>query len=265
MWSDALSPVRWLVRGTLFLWHATVNLAVALALMGPWGRRTVLWGRPLSEWALTFWSNGTCRLFGIVPRWSGQLADGPVLVVSNHLSWADIQLMHCVGPVSFVAKAEIGDWPVFGFLANRGGTIYHKRGCHDSASSVFGQVLAHLEGGGRVAVFPEGGVLPGSHVHRFHARMFKVAQETQCAIQPAMVRYLSDRRRDDDAGFRDGEPFVPNLVRMMGRRSVVADLQFLEPFEPEGLPRKQLAARAEAAVREAYDAPVALDGEPSVA
>jgi 1-acyl-sn-glycerol-3-phosphate acyltransferase len=167
--------------------------------------------------------------------------------------------------VSFVAKAEIGNWPLFGFLADRGGTIYHKRGCHDSASGVVGQVLEHLADARRVGVFPEGGVLPGSHVHHFHARMFKVAQEANCPIQPAMVRYLRDGRRDDDAGFRDGEPFLPNLVRMMGRRSVLADLQFLEPFAPEDLPRKQLAARAEAAVRDAYEAPVAVDGEPSIA
>ena len=40
-----------------------------------------------------------------------------VLVVSGHVSWVDIFAIGAVMPGSFVAKAELIDWPALGVLA----------------------------------------------------------------------------------------------------------------------------------------------------
>jgi len=256
MWSDALTPLRWLLRGSLFLLHATFGLVPAVAAQSDLGRSLRVRGRSLDVVLLNWWSRWTCRLFGLDPVVRGAPIDGPVLIVANHLSWADIQALHSVAPMSFVAKAEISRWPVFGFLANAGGTIYHQRGSHDSSHGVMAQVMDKLADGGRVAVFPEGGILPGPGVKHFHARMFKVAQEAGCVVQPTMIRYVRDGRTDPDVTFLPTENFLQNLVRLMGRPASRAEVVFLAPFEPGALPRKALARRAEAAVREAYDAPV---------
>jgi 1-acyl-sn-glycerol-3-phosphate acyltransferase len=257
MWFDALSPVRWLLRGSLFMLHATVGLVPAVLAQGRLGRAVRVGGRSLDVVLLNWWSRWTCRLFGLNPVVRGSVADGPVLIVANHLSWADIQAMHSVAPMSFVAKAEISRWPVFGFLANAGGTIYHQRGSHDSSHGAMGQVMDKLADGGRVAIFPEGGIFAPPEVKRFHARMFKVAQEAQCPIQPVMIRYVRDGRRDESVTFLPRENFLQNLVRLMGRPASQAELTFLDPFLPGDQPRKALAAKAEAAVREAFEAPVA--------
>lgn len=263
MWTDALSPLRWLLRGSLFLLHATFGLVPAVLAQGRLGRVTRFGDRTLDVILLNWWSGWTCRLFGLYPEVRGEPADGPVLIVANHLSWADIQAMHSVAPMSFVAKAEISRWPVFGLIANAGGTIYHQRGSHDSSHGAMGQVMDKLASGGRVAVFPEGGIFAPPEVKRFHARMFKVAQESQCAIQPVMIRYVRDGLRDDEVTFMPRENFLQNLVRLMGRPASRAQLVFLEPFQPGDQPRKALAARAETAVREAFEAPVA--GMPATA
>ena len=255
MWTDVFTPLRWLIRGSLFFLHATVILVPCLLLLA-FGSGVRIGGRSLDVWALNFWSLWTCRLFGLWPTVRGELADGPLLVVANHVSWADIQALHSVAPMSFVAKAEIGEWPLFGFLASRGGTIYHKRGSHDSSAGVMAQVHEKLDSGGRVAVFPEGGIFPGEEIKHFHARMFKVAQDSGCPVQPTMIRYTRNGQRDAETTFLEGENFMVNLARLMGRPGCRAEIAFLEPFPSGDLPRKALAARAEAAVREAYDAPV---------
>lgn len=256
MWYDAFSPLRWLLRGAAFAVHATLGLIPAVLSQSALGRRIRVGRRTLDVVLLNAWSRWTCRLFGLDPAPRGALLDGPVLVVANHLSWADIQALHSVAPMSFVAKAEISRWPVFSTLANAGGTIYHQRGSHDSAHGVMAQAQAKLAAGGRIAIFPEGGIFPPAEVKRFHARMFKVAQEAGCPIQPVMIRYVRGGRRDPEVTFLPGENFLKNLVRLMGRPASRAELLFLEPFEPGDLPRKALALRAERAVRDAFDAPV---------
>lgn len=256
MWTDALSPLRWLLRGLAFLLHATVGLVPAVLLQGRLGQSIRIGERSLALIMLNWWSGWTCRLFGLHPKIIGTPAPGPVLIVANHLSWADIQAMHSVAAMSFVAKAEISRWPVFRTLANAGGTIYHQRGSHSSSHGAMSQVMDKLADSGRVAVFPEGGILPGTDVKRFHARMFKVAQEAQCPVQPVMIRYVRNGERDPEVTFLPGESFLQNLVRFMGRPASTAEIVFLEPFAPGDQLRKTLAQRAENAVRSAYEAPV---------
>src|SRR5262249_34594964 len=41
----------------------------------------------------------------------------PTLFVCNHTSYLDITVLGSIIPGSFVAKAEVGNWPLFGTLA----------------------------------------------------------------------------------------------------------------------------------------------------
>ncbi len=257
MWTDMLTPLRWLLRGPLFLLHATVLLLPCLLLLR-FGKGCQFGERSLATLALTFWSRWACRLFGLWPSVQGAPAPGPILLVANHISWADIPLLHSVAPMSFVGKAEISRWPVFGFLADAGGTIYHERGSHDSSAGVMRQLQERLDQAGRVAVFPEGGIFPGQPPRPFHARMFKIAQEAECAVQPAMIRYLRKGQLDADVSFRPGEHFLVNILRLLGRPGCRAELRFLDAFHAGDQPRKALAQRAEAEVRTAYHAPIGI-------
>jgi 1-acyl-sn-glycerol-3-phosphate acyltransferase len=255
MWTDALSPLRWLLRGSGFLLHGTLGVVAAVLAQGRIGHAIKLGDRSLALIMMNWWSGWTCRLFGLKPTIYGRPSDGPVLIVANHLSWADIQALHSVAAMSFIAKAEISRWPVMRTIANAGGTIYHQRGSQDSQHGALAQAMQRLADGGRVAIFPEGGIFGGTEVKRFHARMFKLAQDSGCLVQPVMIRYVRNGERDPQITFLPGENFLKNLIRFMGRPACRAEVAFLEPFEPGDQYRKTLAGRAEAAVREAYDSP----------
>jgi 1-acyl-sn-glycerol-3-phosphate acyltransferase len=255
MWTDALSPLRWLLRGSAFLLHGTVGVVAAVLAQGRLGHAIKFGDRSLALILMNWWSGLTCRLFGLKPTVYGKPEDGPVLIVANHLSWADIQALHSVAAMSFIAKAEISRWPVMRNIANAGGTIYHQRGSHDSQHGALAQAMNRLAAGGRVAIFPEGGIFGGTEVKRFHARMFRLAQDSGCPVQPVMIRYVRDGARDPEITFLPGESFLQNLIRFMGRPACRAEVAFLEPYPPADLPRKALASRAEAAVRAAYDSP----------
>jgi 1-acyl-sn-glycerol-3-phosphate acyltransferase len=82
----------------------------------------------------------------------------PQLFVGNHISYIDIVvLMRSVENISFVAKAEVAKWPIFGAGAKRAGTVFLQRGDKNSRREVreqLGRVLTETES--RIAVFPSG-------------------------------------------------------------------------------------------------------------
>jgi len=191
--------------------------------------------------------------FGINVKTRGAAADGPVLMTANHISWLDILALHTEVAVSFVAKAEIDEWPIFNYIARTGGSIFHRRGSHDSAADVVSAMIHSLEQGRRVAIFPEGGILPGAEVRVFHARMFRAAVDVGCPVQPVSVRYMRNGKRDDDILFRKDESMLANFARLLTRPGAVADVHFLPPIESKDQPRRVLADAARAAVVSSYD------------
>jgi len=69
-----------------------------------------------------------CRLMGVRVHLSGAtVADGPMLLVSNHISWVDIPVLASIAPLSFVAKREVSTWPFVSSLAKLQRTIFIDR------------------------------------------------------------------------------------------------------------------------------------------
>jgi hypothetical protein len=52
---------------------------------------------------------------------------GPVLVVSNHVSWLDILVINAARPCRFVSKADVKSWPLLGRLVEEAGTLFIER------------------------------------------------------------------------------------------------------------------------------------------
>ena len=247
------SILRFIFRTTLFVLFLVLLLFPILLLINHYQRRNTELGwkkagtvsSTLAIWLLWF--------FGVRVRTTGTLAQGPVLITANHISWLDILALHSGGAMGFVAKAEIEQWPVFCFIARTGETIFHQRGSHDSASDVISLMVRRLEEGRRVAIFPEGGILPGAEVRVFHARMFRAAIDAGCPVQPAMVRYLRNGRRDDGILFRKDESMLENFARLLARPGALADVHYLPPMSSTGKPRRALADAARAAVISRYE------------
>lgn len=246
------APWRLIYRVPLFLLHLLVATPLTVLAQTPPFQRWRLGSRSVAEHFLRGWSYGLCRLFAVRPVVHGCLPVAPHLVVANHLSWLDIQLMHSVGAMSFVAKAEIARWPLMGFLAKAGGTVFHQRGSHDSASGVLRLMRERLADGRHVAIFPEGGIRPGPGIKRFHPRLFRAAVDSGCPVQPVMLRYLDRGALDHDITFRPGENLVMNMLRLLARPPVVGELRMLAPIDARGQGRDVLARAAYEAIEQAY-------------
>jgi 1-acyl-sn-glycerol-3-phosphate acyltransferase len=246
--------LRLLYRVPMVLLHTVLGLPLTVLCQGAAGRALKIGGRTLDERTLTWWAGTACRIFGLERRVRGELDSGPLLVAANHISWIDIQLLHSLGPMGFVAKAEIDAWPVVGWMARAGQTVFHQRGSHDSASDALATMTERLQAGGRVAIFPEGGILPGDGIKRFHARMFGAAISTGARVQPVTLRYSRGGKLYGDITFRPREQFLGNFLRLLAQRKCVAEVHLLAPVAAAGMQRRELAAATESAVRAAFEA-----------
>ncbi len=245
--------LRLLYRIPWLLVHMLIGLPLTLLSIATPVRAIRLDARSLDDIMLNWWSGMTCRIFGLERSIQGRFQPGAQLVVANHISWLDIQLLHSISPMGFVAKAEIQNWKLAGKAASIGGTVFHQRGSHDSSSGVLTLMVQRLAQGRKVAIFPEGGILPGDGVKRFHARLFAAAIETNLPVQPVMIRYLRDGRHYPDMTFLRGEHFMANLFRLLRQRRCIAEVSILPAIDPAGKRRRELALEAEAVVRAAFE------------
>jgi len=251
---DALRPLRYLWRVPLLLLHVLLGIVLA-ALVMSWNRHRVMRnGRePFAHRLIRWWSRVLMRIFGLRSvRFGRPLAD-PVLFVANHTSWIDIELLHSQRAACFVAKAEIAHWPLVGWLAACGGTIFHRRGSNHSLAAVMQTMVQRLRAGRSVAVFPEGGTGHGGVLKVFHARIFQAALDAQVPVQPVALRFTRHGRRLVDAGFRENENFMQNFLRLLGGPPMDAEVHFLEPVPASPDARRKMAELSRERIGAALD------------
>jgi lyso-ornithine lipid O-acyltransferase len=248
---DRLRPLRYLWRVPLLLLHIVFGV-VLCALILSWTNGVMRNGRePFGHRTIRLWSIILLRIFGFRSRRIGKPLADPVLFVANHTSWLDIELLHTQRAACFVAKAEIANWPLVGWMAARGGTIFHRRGSNHSLAAVMQVMVQRLQAGRSVAVFPEGGTGHNGVLRVFHARIFQAALDAGVPVQPVALRFASEGRRVLDVGFRETETFVANILRLLGAPGMDAEVHFLEPVPASPDARRRMAETARERIAEA--------------
>jgi 1-acyl-sn-glycerol-3-phosphate acyltransferase len=130
-------------------------------------------------------------------------------------------------PCFFVAKLEIGGWPIFGKAARNVGTIFLDRSSQDSAMSVAEQMTERFKLPIPVLLFPEGTSTDGSQVLRFHSRLIDPATSTGTQITTAAVRYvIEDGTPEQELCWFGGASFTPHLLKVLGVAGFSAKVRF---------------------------------------
>lgn len=238
---DGRRPLRYLWRLPLLLLHVTLGLAITMAMINPLSARLRFRGERLDELTIRWWSILMVRTFGMRVRRFGTPLPGAALFVANHVSWIDITLLHSQRVVGFVAKSEIERWPLIGWLASRGGTIFHHRGNNESLHGVMHQMLLRLQNGSAVGVFPEGRTCNGQAINVFHARIFQPAVLAGVPAQPVALKYGAHGSAQTVVAFRPRENFLGNFWRLLGEPSRAVEVHFLEPASVDDDGRRRLA------------------------
>ncbi len=116
-------------------------------------------------------------------------ADGPVILVANHVSFFDsVLLMFSLPrPVAFIGKAEYTDNPITNWLFCGAGMIPVRREDPGDLPHVFEEVAEVLHRGEVIGVFPEGTRSRDGMLHRGHVGAAHLALMTGAPIVPVGI------------------------------------------------------------------------------
>lgn len=172
-----------------------------------------------------------------------------VLVVAGHIGWSDVVVLAAVQPLSFVARADLIDWPMLGKLAQLMRIIPIERERLRALPGVVAQISERLAAGERIAAFPEGTTWCGRAYGKLRPALFQAAVDTGTPVQPIRLRYLDARGEPCTAtGFVGDDTFATSARRILGSRGIVAEI-VLEPIQQPGTDRRELARRCEELMR----------------
>ncbi|HEX8447120.1 MAG TPA: lysophospholipid acyltransferase family protein [Sphingomonas sp.] len=188
---------------------------------------------------------GAARALGADIGILGRPLDRDVLFVANHLSWFDILGLGGATGTAFVSKDAVARWPVVGWLARLGGTIFIAHTSRTTARSQADALTHALAAGRPVALFPEGTTNDGTTLRPFRAALIAAATATGVRVQPVAIDYGA---LAPEIAWKDEES-APQVARRLITRAgrIPITLHFLDPLPPSA-DRKQLAADARAAI-----------------
>ncbi|MBJ3777233.1 1-acyl-sn-glycerol-3-phosphate acyltransferase [Acuticoccus sp. 2012] len=209
------------------------------------------------------WHRCAVRILGIRVHVHGKVADTrPLLVVSNHVSWLDITVLGSVMPLSFISKAEVASWPIFGLFAKLQRSVFVEREKRAKTGSVAEQIADRLKAGDVLVLFGEGTSSNGIHVLPFRTALVGGAARAiesvggSVTVQPLAINYtqlhglpIGRFHKPRVAWYGDME-MASHLWWVLKHGEIDVDVAFGEPLAfGEGADRKRVARDAETAVR----------------
>jgi 1-acyl-sn-glycerol-3-phosphate acyltransferase len=245
------SPLLAIIRLTGYVLATLLLIPVQVALVRiDWSR-----GRRFAR----FYHRLCMKLLGFEIAIIGLPVPGrPTLFIINHMSYLDITVLGSVLIGSFVAKAEVAGWPLFGLLAKLQRTVFIDRKRGSTAQQRDG-ISERLAAGDDLILFPEGTSSDGIHVLPFKSALFSVADREidgrPLTVQPVSLAYTKldglpiGRARIPFFAWYGDMDLAGHLWRVAGLGRTTIELTFHPPVSLAQLgSRKALAAHCHAAV-----------------
>lgn len=170
------------------------------------------------------------------------------LIVANHISWLDVFVINALGPCRFVAKSDIRDWPLIGWLCTQAGTVFIARGRQRDVRRIYQGLVDSIRAGERIAFFPEGTTARQGELLPFHANLFEAAIDA-VPVQPYALRYLDDDGQLQPAvDFVGDMTFAQSMIAILKAGRITAELVSLVPIDSSNTDRRALAQAAREAI-----------------
>jgi 1-acyl-sn-glycerol-3-phosphate acyltransferase len=234
----------------LRFWLRALALVLALLLFVPlhYLYRIFRYGSPFPMWFL-----GTAGwICGARVEKVGTPLRRDVFFIANHISWIDILVLAGASGTAFVAKQELSEVPVIGWLCGLNRTVFVKRENRMGVAEQINDLREALADNWSVTVFPEGTTTDNRSLLPFKTSMLSVLEPPPpgVLVQPVMLDYGA---AGEEIGWVGEESGLNNARRVLGRRGAFrVRIHFLEPFSPEEhRGRKAIGAKARAEIEAA--------------
>ncbi len=179
-----LKTIWLLVGGFLYIFvYGIIVLLIGFLLGKEKGRKFVLK-------QIEIFGRAAFKLLGVRVFSCGKkpAIDRNYLVVCNHQSILDIPLViGYVGPTPFIAKKELGKFPMINVFLKYLGSELIDRGNIRQTALTIREVVRKLNEGYHFIIFPEGTRSPDGEVHEFKPRSLELAMKAKVPILPVSI------------------------------------------------------------------------------
>ena len=255
----ALPRRRAVLRRLGPIWRLMLVLPWTLLCAIPQLLVLALPGKPTALVTRLYW-RGLCVILGLRLRLIGApahtTADGrPVVYVSNHSSWLDILALGAQLDAAFIAKEEVAGWPLIGWIARLGRTVYVRR-ARTSTARERDEMRTRLAAGDSLILFPEGTTSDGARVLPFRSAFLSIAElpvgpgGLPPIVQPVSLVYdrlaglpVGRAARPIFAWYGDME-IAPHYWQLAQHGGMRASLLLHPPLDPRDFPNRKALTQA---------------------
>ncbi len=179
------------------------------------------------------WHKGCLKLFAVKLKIIGEKSEqAPILFVANHVSYLDIIILGSQLKASFVSKAEVRKWPLFGWLSTLQNTVFINRRSREIKVQLK-ELSNRVSNQENLIIFPEGTSTDGKTVKPFKSSLFAICDlHPELNIQAIGLKYLNnkgepltDQVRDQYAFYADF-PFGAHFWGMLQGSGVCVEVSF---------------------------------------
>lgn len=248
--------------GNIRLFTALFMLLVVTLFLLPIQIFAIATGFPNPGTIPQVWHRAALRCLGLRLHIRGKLEkERPLLIVANHVSWADIVVLGALVPASFIAKSDIRDWPLVGWLAKLQRSIFVERTERRKSAEQAAEIALRLRGDDVMVLFAEGTTGDGSSLLPFKSTLFEAPRlvlgdttET-ILIQPVSIVYtrlhgvVMSRSERAAASWIGDTDLLPHLLRLLREGAADVEVSIGEPIAfDRRSSRKIVAKQAQASV-----------------
>ena len=201
-----------------------------------------------------------CLILGLEIRLDGAAEahppGRPVVFVSNHSSWLDVLALGATLEAAFVAKAEVGTWPVIRTVARLGRTVFVSRR-RAGAGREANEMAERLAAGDSLVLFPEGTTSDGTRVLPFRSALLGAlsvgtpeAGGRTAVVQPVSVVYdrlnglpVARKNRPTFAWYGDME-IASHAWRLATEPTARVTVRLHPPVDPEAFASRKALTEA---------------------
>jgi len=250
-----LSPTNKVIRyfrvGRIIA-HTLLGLAIASVVLPlcktSYRARLIQWW--CKKLLATFNLKVSC--YGYIPAQNAQLTK--TMFVANHISWSDIHAINSIITLRFIAKSDIINWPVFGYLVSRANTLFIDRRSKRDAKRTIDVAVQSLLAGDNLCLFPEGTTSDGTVIYPFKSSLIQAAIEAKATIWPIAIRYPHpDGGVNTDVAYAGETTLIQSMQKILLQKQAVIELHFLKPIAAEEVAkrdRRELTLHIESLIRQ---------------
>lgn len=226
-----------------------VHIAVGIAILATvW----VFCEQVTRDKLIRWWSKGILWRFNIKVVTFGQtpsLNQESSMILANHVSWIDIYALNSVIPVRFIAKSDINNWPVFGYLARKSGTIFINRTSRKDTARIVNKTAESLLNGNNVAFFPEGTTTDGTTLEHFKSSLVQAAIQANSTIRPLAIRYPNpDGSANTSLAYAGETTMAESMMQALKTKQPIVELHFLPTIDSQPSNRQVITQKAHTAI-----------------